>query len=108
MIGKFDDRLERFPGRSAHDGTGLGDVVDGYLKGEAESVMMVGRARADMLSEYISAIERGEIVAPMIDFMHDNHKFASVDDVYKQGHLPDDIAAGALAYYAKGRGVGFW
>lgn len=108
MIGKFDDRLERYPGRAAHDGTGLGDVVDGYQKGEAESVMMVGRARADMLSEYISAIERGEIVAPMIDFMHDNHKFASVDDVYKQGHLPDDIAAGALAYYAKGRGVGFW
>ena len=60
---------------------------------------MVGRARSDMLSNYIAAIERRELVAPMIKFMYGEHKYASVDDVYGSGagaHLPDTIAAGAL------------
>ena len=108
MVDKFNKRLKRYPGRGAHDATGLGDVVDSYLEVGAEGVMMVGRARSDMLSNYISAIERGEYVVPMIEFMHDGHRYASVDDVYGKGHLPDDIAAGALAHHAKGRGVGFW
>lgn len=108
MVGKFNDRLQQYPGRAAHDGTGLGDVVRDYLKGSAETVIMAGRARSDMLSNYISAIERGEFIAPMIDFMHDGHRYASVDDVYGKGHLPDDIAAGALAYHCARRRVGFW
>lgn len=108
MVGKFDERLHRYPGRAAHDETGLGDVVKGYLESSAEGVMMVGRARSDMLSNYISAIERGEFVAPLIDFMHDGHRYASVDDVYGKGHLPDDIAAGALAYHCSRKRVGFW
>ena len=108
MAGKFDARLKRYPGRAAHDGTGLGDVVRDYLSVGAESVLMVGRARSDMLSSYISAIERGEFIAPLIDFMHDGHRYASVDDVYGKGHLPDDIAAGSLAYRGARRGVGFW
>lgn len=102
MVGKLDERLDRYGnGDDAHDGTGLGDVVAGYLKHEVESVIMVGRARSDLLSNYISGIERGEIEAPMIRFMHGEHKYASVDDVYGSGkgvHLPDTIAAGALAY----------
>jgi hypothetical protein len=56
MVGKFDERLERYGGTGTHDGTGLGDVV-------------------------------GE------------HKYASVDDVYGSGHLPDSIAAMALAWH---------
>jgi len=100
MVKKFDDRLARYPGGGAHDGTGLGDVVDGYLTQYALSVVMVGRARSDLLSNYISAIERGEIESPMIEFMHGEHRYASVDDVYGSGHLPDSIAAMALAYQA--------
>ena len=103
MIGRFAERHKRYGGAAAHDATGLGDVVAGMMEGFAEDVIMAGRARDDLLSEYIAAIERDEIVAPMIDFMHGEHKYASVDDVYGRGHLPDSIAAGALAYRGRAK-----
>lgn len=103
MVKRFGERWRRYGGGAAHDATGLGDVVAGMMEGFAKDVIMTGRARDDLLSEYIAAIERGEIVAPMIDFMHGEHKYASVDDVYGSGHLPDSIAAGALAYLGRSR-----
>ena len=98
MVKKYNERVKRYPKRAMHDGTGIGDVVDGYLEVKATAVMMVGRDRSDLLSDYIGAIERGEILAARIDFMYNEHKYASVDDVYGSGHLPDSIAAGALAW----------
>lgn len=103
MVGKFDARLARYGGRACHDATGLGDVVDGYLEHEARGFIMVGRARSSLLSEYISAVERGEIESPDITFMRNEHKYASVDDVYRKGHLPDSISAMALLWRAAGR-----
>jgi hypothetical protein len=100
MVRKLDDRMRRYRGRGMHDGTGLGDVVEGYLTTGVTPFIMVGRARSDLLSEYISAIERDEILSPHIRFMEAEHRLASVDDVYGSGHLPDSIAAGALAYRA--------
>ena len=99
MVGKLDRRLDRFGGWGCHDGTGLGDVVGGYLKHDATGFILTGRARSDLLSNYIGAVERGEIVAPDIRFMHDEHRYASVDDVYGSGHLPDSICAMALAWH---------
>jgi hypothetical protein len=105
MVAKLEQRIRRHGGEAHHDGTGLGDVVDGYLTMPAVPVIMVGRKRSDMLSEYISAIERGEIESPYIRFSEASHRLASVDDVYGSGHLPDDIAAGALAYLGVGAAV---
>lgn len=106
MVSKFNDRLIRYPGRGVHDGTGLGDVVNDYLKTRSVSFIMVGRARSDLLSNYIAAVERNEIESPEIKFMHDEHKYASVDDVYGSGHLPDTIASMALAHHGtRRRGV---
>lgn len=107
MVGKFDERLERYGGSGTHDGTGLGDVVGDHLKAAATGFVMTGRARSDLLSNYIAAIERGEIEAPMIDFMYNEHKYASVDDVYGSGHLPDSIAAMALAWHGVSAGQVF-
>lgn len=107
MVGKFDARLARYGGRACHDGTGLGDVVNGYLEHAAEGFIMTGRARTVLLSRYISAIERGEMESPDITFMHDEHKLASVDDVYGSGHLPDSIAAMALLWQAADTGQVF-
>lgn len=107
MIERFNARVKRYPGTAAHDATGIGDVVDGYLTVQAEPVMMVGRDRADTLSEYIAGIERGEIVAPRIAFMYGEHKFASSEVVYGSEHPPDTFVAGALAYRAS-RGGGFF
>jgi DNA-directed RNA polymerase subunit RPC12/RpoP len=103
MVEKLEKRITRYNGKAVHDGTGLGDVVDGYLKRPVEAFIMVGRARSDLLSNYISAVERGEIASPFIRFMETEHRLASVDDVYGSGHLPDSISAMALAYYAGAR-----
>ncbi len=97
MIMRFENRLQRYPGRGAHDATGLGDVIAGYMTEEAEPVIMAGRARSEMLSHYVTAVENGDVVFPMIDFMFSEHLYASQEDVYGSGHLPDSISAGALA-----------
>jgi hypothetical protein len=65
--------------------------------------MMIGRQRANLLSNYIRAVEAGDIVAPYIRYMENEHRLASVADVYQSGatlHLPDTIAAAALAWNA--------
>ncbi|MCP4712237.1 MAG: hypothetical protein GY869_26745 [Planctomycetes bacterium] len=108
MVGKYEKRLKMYGRRAAHDQTGLGDVVNDYAQARGRGVIMVGRQRSDMLSNYISAIERGEIVSPMIDFMYSDHLYASVDDVFGSGHLPDSIAAGSLMLEAKGKVQGIW
>jgi hypothetical protein len=100
MVNKYNERVNRYPGEAYHDGTGIGDVVAGYLTVPADGVIMVGRTRADMLTNYIAAIERGELESPLIHSLEAEHRYASVDDVYAggEGHLPDGISAGALAY----------
>lgn len=107
MVKVFNDRVKRYPGNAAHDGTGVGDVVAGYLTVQAESFLMVGRDRADLLSEYINAIENGELAAPRIEFMYGEHRFASPDVIYGSEHPPDTLVAGALAYHAS-KGGGFF
>jgi hypothetical protein len=107
MVERFDKRVDRYPGGAAHDETGIGDVVRGYMRHNVIGNIMVGRARSDMLSNYISAVERGDIVSPVIDFMQAEHRYASVDDVYGSGHLPDSISAMANAYTAVRSGIFF-
>jgi hypothetical protein len=103
MVGRFNERCKRYPGSNTHDGTGLGDVVNGFLEVDAESCIMVGRARSDLLTNYIGAVERGEVQAPFIRFMETEHRLASNDDVYGSGHLPDTISASALAWRGANR-----
>jgi hypothetical protein len=107
MVDKYNQRVLRYGRTAHHDGTGIGDVVADYLTVPAEGVIMVGRARADMLSNYIAAIENGEIVSPLIRSLKAEHLYASMEDVYGggDGHLPDGIAAGALAWMGVGQGV---
>jgi hypothetical protein len=100
MVEILDTRNARYRGLAAHDSTGLGDVVDDLLTTEAEGVKLVGRARADLLSDYIKAIENGELEAPRIEHPYGEHKYATLNDIYGSGHLPDSICAGALALYA--------
>jgi hypothetical protein len=101
MVGYLEDRLDEYGGKALHDGTGLGDVIDGYLTRPATPFILVGRDRQDLFSEYVSAIERGEIEAPVIDSLRSEHKFATTKDLYEpSGHPPDGIVAGALGYRA--------
>jgi len=99
MVEEFDKQVLRYDSSAYHDATGIGNVVEDYISSPAEGITMVGRRRKDMLTEYIAAIERGDVVAPMIEFMYNEHKTASVEMVYGNKHLPDSFAAGALAFY---------
>lgn len=100
MVSKHDARVIRYPKKGAHDATGVGNVINDYLTVPSEPFVFAGRARAQMLSRYITAIEHGEVESPMIDFAYSEHKFASNDAIYSsREHLPDSIAAGALAWH---------
>jgi hypothetical protein len=104
MIDRFEKRVKRYPGRSAHDGTGIGDVIAGMMRGtRAEAVIMAGRERYDLLTEYVKGVEAGEMKSPRLNLMYGEHRYASVDDLFKGGeghHLPDTVCAAALAYRA--------
>jgi hypothetical protein len=67
MVSRFEARIGRYgadQSMAAHDGTGLGDVVDGYLTVTAEKVILSGRPRSDIFSNSISAIERHAVISP--------------------------------------------
>lgn len=108
MIARLNKRLERYGGKVAHDATGIGGVVDDYIEipkhmrpDDVEGVVMGGRARSDMITNYVSGIEQGLIKSPRIKSVYEEHKFATPDDLYngsQSSHLPDTIAAGALAW----------
>jgi hypothetical protein len=107
MTDRMIERVKLYKGGSAHDATGIGDVLGDYITVASDGIIMVGYTRYELLSHYINAIERGRLISPMIKHKFDEHRLASVEDVYKSGdkyHLPDSMAAGALAWKASGLG----
>ena len=82
-------------------------VVADYLTVDSEAFTFVGKERTDLLSSYIQAMEHGKIVNPVINLMYDEHKFADNAALFSATkHLPDTIAAGALAWRAAVRARG--
>lgn len=110
MVARFDYQVTRYRSNATHDGTGGGTVVEDLITSRATSFKMIGQQRADLLSNYIGAIERGEIEAPFITYMEAEHRLASRADVFMsgEGHLPDTISAGALAWYGASGGGRWW
>ncbi len=100
MIAKFDARVKRYPGNSAHDATGLGDVVEDYQNAGAEPVILTGQTRSDVFTQYIAAIENGSIISPRIRHCENEHRYCTNDDLRGGGHPPDSFIAGAMAYRA--------
>ena len=108
MVARLNVRWKRYGGKVAHDATGLGSVVNDYIEfpegsrpSDLVPVIMAGRARNDMITDYVSAVERHEVSAPRIQSAYEAHKYATPDDLYNgssSAHLPDDMAAGALAW----------
>lgn len=108
MIEMFDRACQRYYAVSAHDATGLGNVVHDLLEDRSQKVVMVGQDRVRLLNEYITAVEQGHYVLPRNTPVYTQHKAATVDDVYSTGitwksHLPDDVAAFALMHRAAER-----
>jgi hypothetical protein len=107
MVARFDARVKRYPGPAAHDATGIGDVIDGYLTCDATGIILAGRDRNEIFAAHIQSIEHGERSAPRIEFAYGQHKYVVNDDLYGAGHPPDTFVAGALCHHAGSHGGGF-
>lgn len=107
MVGWYNELFTEYKcHRAIHDGTGVGNVVNDYIDSRSTPFIMVGRDRDEMLTEYIAAVERGELIAPRIESAYTAHKYASVDSIYsrsKDEHLPDEICSFALAWHTSKR-----
>jgi len=98
MVERFDRRVERYGGMAFFDATGIGNVVADLLTVSAMGKVLVGRDWQGDMTRYISAVESGRVIAPRIEHMHGEHRFATVEDVFGSGHLPDSVCATALAW----------
>ena len=101
MVGWFNKLQKRYNAQGIHDATGLGRVVADMMDARVRNFVMAGRERDDMLSEFVSGVERGQLVAPRIGSFYREILFASVDDLYSRGkdfHLPDSFCSAALAW----------
>ena len=101
MIAFYNKLMKAYNAEGIHDATGLGGVVSDYLDNRARGFLMTGAQRDNMLSEYISAVENGQIRAPRVDSFYKSHLYCSVEDVYSRGkefHLPDEVCSMALAW----------
>jgi hypothetical protein len=106
MVERFDRRVRRFTGTAVFDATGIGNVVSDLLTVGAMPMVLVGKKWAGHLTAYLSAVESGRVEAPRIEHIYGEHKFATVDDVFGAGHLPDSVCAMALAWVGAAQTVG--
>lgn len=115
MVKRLNVRWRKYGGKVAHDATGLGGVIDDLIEvpkfaeqRDLNGIIMAGRQRAEIINEYVNAVESGKLIAPRIGTMYDEHRFVTPDDLYNgsaSAHLPDSIAAAALAYHIRNRWV---
>lgn len=103
VIQQFNDRVEAYPGKAAHDATGLGDVVHDYLSVESEGLKMVGPAREELFLGLEYAVENGAIgELPRIASLIDVLRTVRGQDLHGGGHPPDELVALAMAIRAAG------
>ena len=82
-------------------------VVNDLIDERAHKFVMTGRARTQLMVEYITAVERGVYQLPANTPALAAHKATTVEEVYAPGkwnsHLSDDVAAFALVHNAADR-----
>lgn len=100
MVEVFNETVRKYDSYACHDATGLGAVLHDYIEVSSEGVVLQGRRRSHIFSEYIKALEQHEIKSPDIEYMKEEHSYAVTTDLYGTGHPPDSIVAMALAYRA--------
>jgi hypothetical protein len=101
MVADLDKRLAAYGGFCVHDATGIGDVIDDlieYDRRKVKDVVLRGRERESVFTEYIAGIEQFAIKSPRIQFAYSEHKYTTQKDLFGSGHPPDTFIAGALAW----------
>lgn len=99
MAGYLNDRIKRYGGDAAHDAIGVGDVVGDFLDVDAEPIELRGQRRQVAFTDYVRAIEGGDIVSARIGSAFNEHRYVEQDDLYGKGHPPDSFIAGAIAWH---------
>ena len=61
-------------------------------------IVLRGRDRESIFTEYIAGIEQAGMVSPRIKFAHNEHKYVTQKDLFGSGHPPDSFIAGAMAW----------
>ena len=113
MVARLNKRWALYGGIVVSDSLGIGDVVNDYIEfppGTNQNSLvqynMAGKVRSDMVTEFVQGVENGDFLAPRIKSMYDDFRFVTPEDLYNVGttaHLPDTIAATALAWTARKR-----
>jgi hypothetical protein len=111
MVGRLNKRWAMYGGKVVSDNTGIGSVVSDYIeypkgayRDDLTNLTMAGRIRSEMVTECVQAVENADLLAPRIKSMYDDFRFVTPDDLYnntQSAHLPDTIAATALAWTAR-------
>jgi len=101
MVERFELQVERYNSWASHDATGVGDVVDDYLKVYAVGEKLVGQHRIEMVNFAIGAIEADEMISPMIKYEYDELRLMATKDYMSggSGHLPDSMSAIAVGWW---------
>ena len=107
MIGYFNEVCQRYRvgAKSAHDATGMGNVIADFVDDRSLKVQMIGQKRIELLTDYINAVERGVYALPSGTTFYDAHKGTTVDDVYStsmrwDAHMPDEVVSMAMVHRA--------
>lgn len=100
QIDKFNKRCASYVGSSAHDATGLGDVIASYITVPREDVIWTPKTKAELFNDFIMAMEKGRMRFPLIHFVRDELLYLTTDDLFSK-HPPDVFVSAALAWYAR-------
>jgi hypothetical protein len=106
MVADLNRRMESYGGFCIHDATGIGNVVDDmieYDKKKVRPIVLRGRERETVFTEYIAGIEQFGLKSPRIQFAYSEHKYVTQKDLFGSGHPPDTFIAGALAWSLRRR-----
>lgn len=106
MVKMFNQTAIKYHARGAHDGTGVGNVVNDLVDDRVLKVLMVDQKRRDLLNEYISDFEQGRYRIPRCTSSFAAHRATTMAMIWAgaQGagaHLPDEVASCAMANRAR-------
>ena len=115
LVQRAIDQYRLYGDTFVHDATGVGAAAHDLLREKMTSgefgkvkpvVMGGGRDRDAFYTEYIAAIEHGDLVYPRITYAYDEHRYVTPEDLFTgKGHAPDSVVAGALAWSARRKRV---
>ena len=105
MVKVFNTTAKAYHARSAHDGTGVGNVVNDLVDERVLKVLMVDQKRKDLLNEYISDFEQGFYRIPRCTTAYNAHRATTMEMIWAGAqagkHLPDEVASCAIANRAR-------